>query len=52
MQTIFPSAAVLRQNYALVSALRAQGFAIGAADKVKPMPGDLFMIVEGEAPPV
>lgn len=52
MQTIFPSAAVLRQNYALVSALRAQGFNIGAADKVKPMPGDLFMIVEGEAPPV
>ena len=52
MQTIFPSAAVLRQNYALVSALRSQGFTIGAADKVKPMPGDLFMIVEGEAPPV
>jgi len=52
MQTIFPSAAVLRQHYALVSSLRAQGFAIGAADKVKPMPGDLFMIVEGEAPPV
>lgn len=52
MQTIFPSAAVLRQNYALVSALRAQGFTIGAADKVKPLPGDLFMIVEGEAPPV
>jgi two-component system response regulator FlrC len=52
MQTIFPSAAVLRQNYALVSALRSQGFTIGAADKVKPMSGDLFMIVEGEAPPV
>lgn len=52
MRTIFPSAAVLRQNYALISALRAQGFAIGAADKVKPMPGDLFMIVDGEAPPV
>jgi len=52
MQTIFPSAAVLRQNYALVSALRAQGFAIGAADKVKPASGDLFMIVDGEAPPV
>ena len=52
MQTIFPSAAVLRQHYALVSSLRAQGFTIGAADKVKPMPGDLFMIVEGEAPPV
>ncbi|MBX3595302.1 sigma 54-interacting transcriptional regulator [Sphingomonas sp.] len=52
MQTIFPSAAVLRQNYALVSTLRAQGFTIGAADKVKPMPGDLFMIVDGEAPPV
>lgn len=52
MQTIFPSAAVLRQHYALVSTLRAQGFAIGAADKVKPMPGDLFMVVEGEAPPV
>jgi two-component system response regulator FlrC len=52
MQTIFPSAAVLRQNYALVSALRAQGFIIGAADKVKPMPGDLFMVVDGEAPPV
>ena len=52
MVSLFPSAAVLRQNYALVSALRAQGFAIGSFETGKPTPGDLFLIAEGETPPV
>ncbi|OYY73078.1 sigma-54-dependent Fis family transcriptional regulator [Sphingomonas sp. 28-63-12] len=51
MRSIYPSAAVLRQKYALVSSLRTQGFAIGALDEGKPQPGDLFLIAEGEAPP-
>ncbi|OYY90479.1 MAG: sigma-54-dependent Fis family transcriptional regulator [Sphingomonas sp. 28-66-16] len=50
MRSIFPSAAVLQQKYALVSSLRAQGFAIGAPDE-RPGPGDLFLIAEGEVPP-
>jgi two-component system, response regulator FlrC len=41
MRSIVPSAAILRQHYPLVSALRAQGFAIGA----------LFLVAEGETPP-
>ena len=50
MRSIYPSAAVLRQKYALISSLRSQGFAIGTDDS-KPQPGDLFVIAEGEAPP-
>ncbi|MBO9713925.1 sigma 54-interacting transcriptional regulator [Sphingomonas sp.] len=50
MGSILPSAAVLRQNYALVSALRAQGFAIGTAD-ARPVAGDLFLVAEGEPVP-
>ena len=52
MVSLFPSAAVLRQKYALVSGLRAQGFAIGSFETGKPTPGDLFLIAEGETPPV
>jgi len=52
MVSLFPSAAVLRQKYALVSGLRAQGFAIGSFETGKPTPGDLFVIAEGETPPV
>jgi len=52
MVSLFPSAAVLRQKYATVSALRAQGFAIGSFETGKPTPGDLFVIAEGETPPV
>ena len=51
MRSIFPSAAVLRQKYALVSSLRAQGFTLGSFEDGKPMPGDLFLVAEGEAPP-
>ena len=51
MRSIYPSAAVLRQRYALVSSLRAQGFAIGSFEDGKPGPADLFLVVEGETPP-
>ena len=51
MRTIYPSAAVLRQKYALVSSLRSQGFTIGSREDGKPAPGDLFLIAEGETPP-
>jgi two-component system response regulator FlrC len=50
MRSIVPSAAVLRQKYATVSALRAQGFAIGSSEG-KPGAQDLFLIAEGEVPP-
>ncbi len=52
MRTIFPTAAVLRQKYALVSGLRAQGFAIGSFEEGKPTTGDLFLVAEGETPPI
>ncbi|MBO9622027.1 MAG: sigma 54-interacting transcriptional regulator [Sphingomonas sp.] len=51
MGSIVPSAAVLRQKYALVSALRAQGFTIGLCEQGKPQAGDLFLVAEGEVPP-
>jgi two-component system, response regulator FlrC len=51
MRSIVPSAAVLRQKYALVSGLRAQGFAIGSYEHGKPGASDLFLIAEGEVPP-
>ena len=50
MRSIVPSAAILRQHYPLVSALRAQGFAIGGAD-AKLRSNDLYLIAEGETPP-
>lgn len=51
MRSIVPSAAVLRQKYALVSALRAQGFAIGSCEDGKPGAQDLFLIADGEVAP-
>ena len=51
MRSIVPSAAVLRQKYATVSALRAQGFAITSCEEGKPGAQDLFLIAEGEVPP-
>jgi two-component system response regulator FlrC len=51
MPVIYPSAALLRQKYALVSSLRSQGFAIGSCEDGKPAPGALFLIAEGETPP-
>ena len=47
MRSIVPSAAVLRQKYALVSSLRAQGFAVGTGEEGR-NPGDLFLVAEGE----
>jgi two-component system, response regulator FlrC len=52
MRSIFPSAAVLRQKYALISALRAQGFAIASCESDKPAPGDIFLVTEGEPAPI
>lgn len=49
MRPIVPSAAVLRQKYALISSLRAQGFAIGGETGVRPAPNALFLIADGEA---
>ncbi len=51
MGSIVPSAAVLRQKYSLVSALRAQGFAIGSCEDARPGAGDLFLVADGETPP-
>jgi two-component system response regulator FlrC len=51
MRSIVPSAAVLRQKYALVSALRAQGFAVASCEDGKPASGDLYLVAEGEVPP-
>ena len=51
MRSIVPSAAVLRQKYALVSTLRAQGFAIGSCEDGKPGAQDLFLVADGEVPP-
>lgn len=51
MRSIVPSAAVLRQKYALVSALRAQGFTVASCEDGKPAAGDLHLIAEGEVPP-
>jgi two-component system response regulator FlrC len=51
MPTVYPSAAVLCQKYALVSSLRAQGCVIGSWEDGKPGAGDLFLIADGEVPP-
>ncbi|WP_404373478.1 sigma-54 interaction domain-containing protein [Sphingomonas sp. MMS24-J45] len=55
MRSIVPSAAILRQHYPLVSALRAQGFAIGSTGAngadAKPRSGELYLVAEGETPP-
>ncbi|MGY4394907.1 two-component system response regulator FlrC [Sphingomonas sp. UYAg733] len=51
MRSIVPSAAVLRQKYALVSSLRSQGFTVRSFEDGRPQPGDLFLVAEGEVPP-
>jgi two-component system response regulator FlrC len=50
MRSIVPSAAILRQHYALVSTLRAQGFRIGSAEQGLAR-DDLYLVAEGETPP-
>jgi two-component system response regulator FlrC len=51
MRSIIPTAAVLRQKFALVSSLRALGFSLGTPNGARPQPGDMFLIAEGETPP-
>ncbi|MES2986725.1 MAG: sigma 54-interacting transcriptional regulator [Pseudomonadota bacterium] len=51
MRSIVPSAAILRSKYALVSTLRAQGFAVASCENGKPAPGDLYLVADGEVPP-
>lgn len=51
MRSIYPSAAVLRQKFTLVSSLRAQGFSL-AGEGARPAAGDLFLVMEGETPPI
>src|ERR1044072_6588821 len=51
MRCSVPTAAVLSQKYALVSALRAQGFPVASCEDGKPAAGDLHLIAEGEGPP-
>ncbi|MET4897762.1 sigma-54 dependent transcriptional regulator [Sphingomonadaceae bacterium jetA1] len=48
MSSIHPSAALMKQKYALISALRAQGLAI-AEPGAAPQPGDMFLVAEGDA---
>jgi len=47
MRTIHASSTIRAGRYALLSSLRAQGFAI-AAEGARPEPGDLFVVAEGE----
>lgn len=47
MRTIHASSTIHASRYALLSSLRAQGFAIAAAD-ARPAAGDLFVVAEGE----
>jgi len=51
MRSIFPTAAVTKRKYALISSLRAQGFGVGTMEQNQPGPGDIFLVAEGEAPP-
>ena len=51
MRSIYPSAAVLASKFTLVSSLRAQGFALANAGQ-KPGPHDVFLVMEGEVPPI
>lgn len=48
MPSIHPSAALVKQKYALISALRAQGLAI-AEPGTAPQAGDMFLVTEGDA---
>ena len=51
MRSIYPSATMLRQKYALLSSLRAQGLGLAEGD-AKPQGSDVFMVMEGETAPV
>jgi two-component system, response regulator FlrC len=47
MRSIFPSTAIATRKVALLSQLRAGGFAIGGAER--PRPQDLYLVAEGES---
>ncbi len=51
MRSIHPSAAIVRQKYALVSSLRAQGLSV-AEDGARPAASDTFLVTEGETAPI
>jgi len=51
MRSIFPSAAVLRQKYALISSLKAQGLNV-ADEGARPGRNDTFLVMEDEAAPI
>jgi two-component system response regulator FlrC len=52
MRSLFPSAAIIQRRYPLLSALRTAGFALGTFEQAQPGPGDLFLVAEGETPPI
>ncbi|MCM8731258.1 sigma-54 interaction domain-containing protein [Hephaestia sp. GCM10023244] len=52
MRPLFPSAAVCEQKYALLSSLRAQGAPIHTLGSDIPGPDSVFLVAEGETPPV
>ncbi|MBN8816410.1 MAG: sigma 54-interacting transcriptional regulator [Sphingomonas sp.] len=51
MRSIHPSAALVRQKYALVSSLKAQGLSV-AADGARPVATDSFLVMDGETAPI
>jgi len=51
MRSIHPSAALVRQKYALVSSLKAQGLSV-AGDKARPTANDTFLVMDGESAPI
>ncbi|MEO5493245.1 MAG: sigma 54-interacting transcriptional regulator [Sphingomonas sp.] len=51
MRSIYPSAALVRQKYALVSSLKAQGLSV-AADGARPVASDTFLVMDGETAPI
>jgi two-component system response regulator FlrC len=51
MRSIYPSAVLVRQKYALVSSLKAQGLSV-ADDGARPTATDTFLVVDGETAPI
>ena len=52
MPVIFASAPLTRTRFALLSALRSQGFTLASFEDARPGPADRFIVVEGETPPI
>ena len=52
MRTIWPSDRLKSERVALLSSLRAQGLAFGAARTGKPSAEDIFLLADGETPTV